>query len=266
MYQFTEDCLTGIEQIDNEHRYLFQLIHMTDELLKSDEDIRMTAMNLLKELKEYTQTHFTNEEAYMEKMKDPELPRQKEAHRAFIVRVEEFDVTKFDDAHLRTAVLSLLEYLSHWLFHHILGSDVFIGKFESPFAFTEKYHTGISLVDEEHEKLFEIIERANDLIHAEFLHDKYDRIVEILEELKEYTIFHFNDEEEYMKKIGYPMLEAQKTAHEGFVEELNAVKLEELDENQEEYLNHLLKFLLKWLSGHIMGMDKRIGEFERSDQ
>ena len=27
MYQFTEDCLTGIEEIDNEHRKLFTLIN-----------------------------------------------------------------------------------------------------------------------------------------------------------------------------------------------------------------------------------------------
>ena len=27
MYEFTTDCLTGIEQIDNEHRELFTLIN-----------------------------------------------------------------------------------------------------------------------------------------------------------------------------------------------------------------------------------------------
>lgn len=29
MYEFTTDCLTGIEQIDNEHRELFTLINQS---------------------------------------------------------------------------------------------------------------------------------------------------------------------------------------------------------------------------------------------
>ena len=34
MYQFTEDCLIGIEEIDNEHRKLFTLINEAAELPK----------------------------------------------------------------------------------------------------------------------------------------------------------------------------------------------------------------------------------------
>ena len=33
MYHFTDDCLIGVEQIDNEHRELFRIINETQELL-----------------------------------------------------------------------------------------------------------------------------------------------------------------------------------------------------------------------------------------
>ena len=33
MYYFTDDCLIGVEAIDNEHRELFRIINDTQELL-----------------------------------------------------------------------------------------------------------------------------------------------------------------------------------------------------------------------------------------
>ncbi len=36
MYKFTEDCLTGIEQVDREHEKLFELINQTMDLLHND--------------------------------------------------------------------------------------------------------------------------------------------------------------------------------------------------------------------------------------
>ncbi|NRV86635.1 hemerythrin-like metal-binding protein [Clostridium beijerinckii] len=65
------------------------------------------------------------------------------------------------------------------------------------------YEVGVKLIDEQHEKLFEIADRAYKLLTNDFILDKYDRITEILGELKEYTIFHFKSEEEYMLSIGY---------------------------------------------------------------
>lgn len=94
---------------------------------------------------------------------------------------------------------------------HILSSDTMIGKMssisadeEDPFAFCEKYKTGVELIDTEHRRLFEIIHDTNDLIHAELLHDKYDEIMHLLVELKDYTEFHFRDEENLMERIHYP--------------------------------------------------------------
>lgn len=38
-------------------------------------------------------------------------------------------------------------------------------------------------------------------------------------------------------------------------------ELEAMDDNQEEYLMDLIGFLLGWLSNHILGSDKKIGEY-----
>lgn len=126
------------------------------------------------------------------------------------------------------------------------------------FEFTDEYKTDIDFVDDEHKKLFEIIERTYDVINNPFLADKYDSIVSIIAELKDYTELHFKDEENYMEKIGYEGLAAQKLAHESFVERLAEIDMEEVDDSQHEYLCELIDFLLGWLKNHILKMDKKI--------
>lgn len=135
---------------------------------------------------------------------------------------------------------------------------------DDPFAFTDKYKTGIALVDKEHRRLFEIIRETNELIQNDLLHDKYDEIMRLLAELKDYTQFHFEDEEMLMEKMHYPGLAAQKRAHTAFVERLVEIDLSELDamdNNQQAFLMELIQFLLGWLSNHILGMDKQIGSY-----
>ena len=64
MYKFTEDCLTGIEQVDTEHEKLFELINQTMDLLHNDllEDKYHQVREVMEELKSYADTHFFNEE------------------------------------------------------------------------------------------------------------------------------------------------------------------------------------------------------------
>lgn len=273
MYRFTEDCLIGIDQIDEEHRHLFELINDVMELLHNNAvtDKYHQLNELLDNLKEYADTHFKHEEAYMESIKDPELAMQKEQHQEFCEKIDALDIKSKDSEEEQQETLEeMMLYLTKWLYHHILGSDIMIGKLQplkeedDLCVFSEKYFTGIELIDEEHRKLFEIIAEANSLIKEEFLHDKFDEIVGILEQLKDYTKEHFKDEEKYMESIGYSRLDVQKRAHEAFVEKLTEINLDEVDDNQQQYLEELMDFLLGWLINHILKEDKKIGEESRT--
>ena len=273
MYKFTDDCLIGIEEIDNEHRRLFHMINEAIDLSKENMVVSAITKNLLPGLKDYAATHFAHEEAYMERIHDPELPIQKKEHEDFTKTVNSFSLDTSSPEATKKSFDELLTYLVRWLYRHILSSDIMIGKMssisvneEDPFAFTEKYHTGIDLVDNEHRRLFEIIHDTNDLIHAELLHDKYDEIMRLLAELKDYTEIHFHDEEALMERIQYPELDAQKRAHTAFVErlvEIDLTELDDMDDNQQEYLIDLIQFLAGWLINHILGSDKKIGEYMR---
>lgn len=264
MYRFTEDCLTGIETIDEEHRRLFQLINESMELLKENGASKVIVKNLLKELREYADTHFAHEEAYMEQIKDLELPRQRKEHAQFAAKVDSYKIADLTEEESGQAAQELLSFMAKWLYRHILSSDTMIGKMtseskkEDAFAFTDQYRTGITLIDDEHRRLFEIIKETNDVIEEELVHDKFDAIVHILEELKDYTIMHFQDEERYMESIAYDGLALQRVAHTAFVDRINEINLDDVDDHQKEYLEELIDFLLAWLINHILKMDKLI--------
>ncbi len=270
MYEFTDDCLIHIDEIDNEHRQLFSLLNESIAMVAKTDDVTAIANNLVTKLKDYALNHFAHEEAYMESIHDPELRLQKREHAAFADKVNSFTLDTASTTAAKESLNELLRYLVRWLYRHILSSDMMIGKTEpnDPFAFTDRFKTGIDLIDDEHRTLFEIIKETNDLICAEHLHDKYDRIMELLGKLKDYTEFHFRDEEALMESIGYPKLDAQKRAHSAFVERLVDIDLntlDEIDNDQQSYLLDLINFLIGWLTNHILVSDKKIAEYVKKN-
>ncbi len=125
------------------------------------------------------------------------------------------------------------------------------------FEMKEEYYLGVDAIDKEHKRLFEIAEEAYKLLNDEFVPDKFDYIVKILEELKDYTIFHFTDEEKYMESIQYKKLFSHKIEHQEFIEKLNQLDWKEIEENQDKALLELLNFLNDWLVNHILYTDKQ---------
>lgn len=270
MFEFTEDCRTGIEQIDTEHQYLFELLNKAYNLATTDyhNDYYQDLKEMITELDRYAEEHFAHEEAYMMQIRDPELILQRSQHAFFREKILAFDFANIDTLEdQRQVLVDLVSFLSKWLYRHILSSDILIGKLppleewmikENPCEFTEEYLTGIELIDKEHEELFHIVERADQLIKSLDASSSYDKIIHILEELKGYTKNHFADEEEYMESIHYEGLDAQKRAHEAFIDKLENIDLQEIENNPEEYLQKLLEFLLGWLINHILHTDKKI--------
>ena len=132
MITFTDDCLIGIEQLDNEHRHLFDLLNQGLCLLEdhchgdSYDEIRA----LISELDEYVETHFEHEEAYMKEIRDPELPNQRTQHNLFRNRIHNWYFKNLDSSDEQQSLLTeIIEYMFKWLYGHIIGSDTLIGKF-----------------------------------------------------------------------------------------------------------------------------------------
>ena len=266
-YEFTDDCLTGIETIDNEHRELFRIINDLQDLLINEmsEDKYDRTREMLQRLENYAEEHFKHEEEYMASINDPELPIQKKQHLEFCNKIDQADATIPSDGQ-DEFLQNLLTFLVTWLYRHILGSDLMIGKVKQTgekreiIKFAEEFITGIPLIDEEHKELFRIIGEVQTLIRNDLLTDKFDEILSLLGELTEYAASHFKDEEEYMRSINYMGLESQKRAHDAFVSRIEEMDIINIDSNQQGTLEDILEFLTEWLVNHILFSDKKIGK------
>lgn len=121
----------------------------------------------------------------------------------------------------------------------------------------DKYALGVVKIDEQHRKLFEIAGEIEALLNDDFITDKYDDIVAILGELKDYTIQHFKDEEEFMLNHKFPMFLTHKMMHNDFVEKIESIDLSKVDNEQNLYLKEILNFVGEWLVEHILVEDAK---------
>ena len=96
----------------------------------------------------------------------------------------------------------------------------------------EEYEVGVAEIDEQHQKLIDIANRVYELMRNELALDKYDQIVEILQELKEYTVYHFHFEEGLMQKAKYKKRFSHKLLHQEFLAQVEAVDLSAVEKNK----------------------------------
>ena len=130
------------------------------------------------------------------------------------------------------------------------------------YEFTKDYLTGIDEIDKEHVRLFEIANECYDLVMDDAAIDRFDKIVALLDELRTYAATHFANEEAYMERIQYERRFSERYQHLRFIQKLSEINLDDIDENQQEYLLGILDFLARWLYGHIKVMDCRIPKEE----
>lgn len=128
------------------------------------------------------------------------------------------------------------------------------------FEWKKEYETKVEQIDEQHKKLFEIGNRLYELIKNDMVIDKYDRIMDIIAELKNYTVFHFQFEENYMVEIGYKKFLSHKVQHDDFIKKFNDIDFKKIDHSQDKYMLELMNFIYQWIDGHILGIDMQYVE------
>ncbi|AAK78055.1 hemerythrin [Clostridium acetobutylicum] len=124
------------------------------------------------------------------------------------------------------------------------------------FVWKDEFELGIDKIDNEHRKLFEIANKGYELLKNEFYVDKYDKIMDIIVELKEYAEFHFSEEEDYLASIGYKKLFTHKLEHDSFIKKVESFNIKEIDYDQDKYIQEMLDFVVTWIKEHILEKDR----------
>ncbi len=117
-------------------------------------------------------------------------------------------------------------------------------------AWNDGMATNVGDVDEHHKKLIDLI---NKIYRGIMLKKGKDVVDEALDELVEYTVFHFGYEESLFEKYGYPETAMHKEKHRKLVGQVTDFVNEFKD--GKDVGNELLKFLKDWLMNHILKVD-----------
>ena len=117
--------------------------------------------------------------------------------------------------------------------------------------------TGVAKFDGQHKQLIVMI---NELHAAMGAGKGKEAMGKILTGLVNYTVTHFNDEEELMTKAGYPLLAAHKLEHKAFT--AKALDLQSKFNSGNVFITvEVMHFLRDWLTNHIKGTDQKYGPF-----
>jgi len=116
---------------------------------------------------------------------------------------------------------------------------------------------GFEEIDEDHRKLVGIFNELNEAVTGGAA---ADYVAATLEELINCTVWHFSHEERLMLKHHYDGIEEHKAEHRELIESAKELQAALLQAG-EGVGGEQIAFLDRWLTGHILTTDQRLGAF-----
>ena len=114
---------------------------------------------------------------------------------------------------------------------------------------SSKMNIGIDVIDKQHRQIVDYINRLGEAIKA----SNKSEILQILDDVIDYTQSHFAFEEALMADAGYAALEVHQKIHTLFAQRVLRLKERYID--NEEIGGELQTMLCRWLSNHIQHDD-----------
>lgn len=113
-------------------------------------------------------------------------------------------------------------------------------------AWKEEYSVGNDLLDEQHQRLIEIVNRI----------EGDEPIGDLLTELERYATEHFREEERLIEAAGYPEIDKQKQQHNAFRAWLDRLRQQhQAGGDQAVARQDLHSYLRVWLANHLLVYD-----------
>lgn len=125
------------------------------------------------------------------------------------------------------------------------------------FPWSDIYSVKIGIVDGQHKKLVDIINRLHDAMREG---QARERLGQILSDLIQYTQFHFSTEEKLMESRGYPDYVQHKVEHDRLASTVLDLQ-RKFQKNEIGLTVDVMQFLKDWLVKHILGSDKKYAPF-----
>lgn len=129
---------------------------------------------------------------------------------------------------------------------------------DNQLVWQERFNIGIDFIDDEHKKLFGILNRM-------FMYEDHEvksqwACQEGIKYFKDHALKHFTEEEQYMASINYRNFETHRRLHDGFRKKTLPALEAELEQTKYsmESVSHFLGVCAGWLIGHTLTEDLAI--------
>ena len=124
MVEWKDEYSTGVEEIDRQHRDLFDMVNKLEGMIENKVEFGPEVDMLMGFLKAYTQSHFMYEEMCMRTRMCPTKEKNEKAHKHFLEFFGEFMTEyQFQGSNLDMLV-RLHKVLTEWLINHIMRIDI----------------------------------------------------------------------------------------------------------------------------------------------
>ena len=121
-------------------------------------------------------------------------------------------------------------------------------------TWNEKLSVGVSVIDEEHKQLVNLLNELYDGMQAG---QSKESLGKVLDGLIAYVAYHFKHEEDLFAQTGYPAAEEHKKEHDDLTNQVLEVQKKYKAGDTGTLSLEVMNFLRKWLIGHIQGTDKK---------
>lgn len=121
LIKWDDSYSVSVKTLDEQHKKLFVLINQLHDAMSAGKGKEIIE-SVLKDMIDYTHTHFTTEEKLLEKHHYPYLEQQKQEHALFIQKVSEMQ-QKYKTGSSLTISFEVSQFLKNWLSNHIKLDD-----------------------------------------------------------------------------------------------------------------------------------------------
>lgn len=128
--EFSENLVTGNEMIDSHHK---ELINRINKLLDSCDQAneKTAAIKMMDYLAEYTDFHFSAEEALQKEIEYPGFEKHKVQHETFKNTVKELEEMLAEEEGPSAAFVEKVhEHVIKWFYTHIEGFDRSVAEYK----------------------------------------------------------------------------------------------------------------------------------------
>ena len=122
-------------------------------------------------------------------------------------------------------------------------------------------NTNIEIIDIHHQQLFKIGRDVEQLIQIKCIGVTDEQLLDIVCQLREYTGYHFYEEEWLMSEYNYPKLEEHREKHKEYLDKIMQISMPALKESPEKELRKIKAQIKDALFNHILIDDMEMAKF-----